>query len=150
MFEKVREPLRPVGRLEGQARGHGACDEEELPLDGGRHPAGPPPDHGIEAPDRLLQALHHAELRVPPIPVLRQQDDLSHVPIMGHTSDTSSEAGAVYATRTELTGARRSWAVNHEAPASAEPNTSPEVAPKYRPIPGPSPSTENACRRIVR
>jgi hypothetical protein len=95
MFEKVREPLRPVGRLEGQARGYGSCDEEELPLDGGRHPARPPPDNGIEAPNRPLQALHHAELRVPPIPVLREQNDLSHVPMMGHTSDTTPEAGAV-------------------------------------------------------
>jgi hypothetical protein len=80
MFEKVREPLGPVGRLEGHARGNGSCDEEELPLNRGRHPAGPPPDDRIEPPDRPLQALHHGELRAPPIPVLRQQDDLSHGP----------------------------------------------------------------------
>ena len=38
--------------------------------------------------------------------------------------------GRRYATRTLVTGASRSWAENHEAPASAEPNTSPLVAPK--------------------
>ncbi len=38
--------------------------------------------------------------------------------------------GRRYATRTLVTGARRSWAENQEAPASAEPNTSPLVAPK--------------------
>ena len=92
MLEEIGEPLRPVGRLERHARGHGPGDEEELPLDGGRHPAGSPPDDRIEAPDRPFQALYHAELRVPPIPVLREQDDLSHVPMMGHTSDTTPEA----------------------------------------------------------
>ena len=35
-----------------------------------------------------------------------------------------------YATRTECTGGRFVAAVNHVAPASFEPNTSPEVAPK--------------------
>ena len=38
--------------------------------------------------------------------------------------------GRRYATRTLVTGASRSWAENQEAPASAEPNTSPLVAPK--------------------
>lgn len=38
--------------------------------------------------------------------------------------------GRRYATRTLVTGAKRSWAENQEAPASAEPNTSPLVAPK--------------------
>ena len=38
--------------------------------------------------------------------------------------------GRRYATRTLVTGARRSWAENQDAPASAEPNTSPLVAPK--------------------
>ena len=130
MFEKVREPLRPVGGLERQARGHGSCDHEELPLDRGRHPAWPPLDDRIEAPDRPLQALHHGELRIPPIPVLRQQDDLSHGPMMRHTSDTTPEARVCYATRTEFTGARRSRTMNQLAPESPEPNTSPDVAPK--------------------
>ena len=39
-------------------------------------------------------------------------------------------APALQATRTLVTGARRSWTLNHEAPASAEPNTAPDVAPK--------------------
>lgn len=38
--------------------------------------------------------------------------------------------GRRYATRTLVTGASRSWAENQDAPASAEPNTSPLVAPK--------------------
>ena len=35
-----------------------------------------------------------------------------------------------YATRTLVTGANRSWTENQDAPASAEPKTSPLVAPK--------------------
>jgi hypothetical protein len=38
--------------------------------------------------------------------------------------------GRRYATRTLVTGASRSWAENQETPASAEPKTSPLVAPK--------------------
>jgi hypothetical protein len=38
--------------------------------------------------------------------------------------------GRRYATRTLVTGASRSWAENQDAPASAEPKTSPLVAPK--------------------
>ena len=41
-------------------------------------------------------------------------------------------------------------AVNHVFPASLDPKTSPEVAPKYRRIDGPEPSPQNAWRRIVR
>ena len=33
-------------------------------------------------------------------------------------------------TRTDVTGASRSWAVNQVVPPSADPNTSPDVAPK--------------------
>ena len=45
--------------------------------------------------------------------------------------ETSTAAGwNSYATRTECTGGRFVAAVNHVAPASFEPNTSPEVAPK--------------------
>jgi len=91
MFEKVRESLGPVGRLQGHTRGHGSCDEKELPLDGGRHPARAPSDDRIEPPDRPLEALHHRELRAPPIPIFRQQDDLSHGPMMGDASDTTWE-----------------------------------------------------------
>jgi hypothetical protein len=94
MFEEIREPLGPVGRLERHARGHGSCDEEEIPLDRGRHPSGPPPNDRIEPLDRPIQSLHHGELRIPSIPVFRKQDDLSHEPIMGDTSDTTREARA--------------------------------------------------------
>jgi hypothetical protein len=94
MLEEVREPLGPVGRLERHTGGHSPCDEEQLPLDRGCHAARPPPDDRIEAPDRPLQSRHHGELRIPPIPVLRKQDDLSHEPIMGDTSDTAAEARA--------------------------------------------------------
>jgi hypothetical protein len=92
MFEKVRQPFGPIGRLERRARGHGSRDEEELPLDRGHHAAGPPPDDRIEAPDRPLQALHHGELRALPVPVLRKQDDLTHGPMMQDASDTTPEA----------------------------------------------------------
>ena len=88
MLEEIGEPLRPVGRLERHARGHGPGDEEELPLDGGRHTAGPSLDDRIETLHGPIQALQHGELRVPAIPVLREQDDLSHAPIMKPPSDT--------------------------------------------------------------
>jgi hypothetical protein len=91
MLEEVGEPLCPVGRLEGHARGHRSCDQEELSFDGGRHAARTPPDDRIETPDRPLEALHHGQLRAPPIPVLREQDDLSHEPMMRVASDTTPE-----------------------------------------------------------
>jgi hypothetical protein len=155
MLEQVGEPLGSIGRIPWHAGRDRACDEEELAFDGGRHPPGAPLHHGVEAPNRPLEAVHHGKTGTPSIPVLRERDDLSHRPIMRPPSDTpgrsfGSEPWMPQATRTEFTGASRSWAVNHEAPASPEPNTSPDVAPKYRPIPEPSPSTANACRRIVR
>ena len=55
-------------------------------------------------------------------------------PLSGLIASLLALAGFVlgrrYATRTLVTGASRSWAENQEAPASAEPNTSPLVAPK--------------------
>ena len=55
-------------------------------------------------------------------------------PLAGLIASLLALAGFVlgrrYATRTLVTGASRSWAENQEAPASAEPNTSPLVAPK--------------------
>jgi len=115
MFEKVRQPLRPVGRLEGHARGHRSCDEEELPLNRGRHAAGTPPDDRIEAADRLLQALHHDQHGVLALPVLRERDDLSHGAIMRPSSDTpgrfrsfEQELGVDPAIRDESCGVRQS------------------------------------------
>src|SRR5581483_5231527 len=52
-------------------------------------------------------------------------------------------------THTDVTGASRGATVRHVAPASTEPKTSPEVAPKYRPR-GSRSSRPNACRRTVR
>ena len=55
-------------------------------------------------------------------------------PLVGLSASLLALAGFVlgrrYATRTLVTGASRSWAGNQDAPASAEPNTSPLVAPK--------------------
>ena len=55
-------------------------------------------------------------------------------PLVGLSASLLALAGFVlgrrYATRTLVTGASRSWAENQDAPASAEPNTSPLVAPK--------------------
>ena len=133
MLQKVGEPFRSVRSIAWHPRRDRSRDEEELALDGGRHLPGPPLDHGVEAPNRVLQALHHGDPGVPPVPVLLERDDLSHGPIMRPPSDTPGRfpiLGPDQATRTEFTGASRSWAVNHEAPASAEPNTSPDVAPK--------------------
>ena len=135
MLEEVGEPLCSVGRLERHARGHRSCDQEELPFDGRRHTAGTPPDDRVEPPDRPLETLHHGQIRhgqlgAPSIPVLRQQDDLSHGPMMRVASDTTPEGRVRYATRTEFTGARCSLTVNQDAPASPDPNKSPDVAPK--------------------
>ena len=51
---------------------------------------------------------------------------------------------------TESTGGSRVAVVVQLAPASPEPNRSPEVAPKYSSSPSPSPTQSNASRRIVR
>jgi SAM-dependent methyltransferase len=51
---------------------------------------------------------------------------------------------------TERTGGRRVAAVDQLAPASPEPNRSPEVAPKYSSSASPSPTQSKASRRIVR
>lgn len=135
MLQQVGEPFGSIGRIPRHARRDRSCDEEELALDGGRHPARPPLDHGVEATDRPLQAPHHGEAGAPPIPVLRERDDVSHAPIMGPPSDTTGRSPRsgqplLQATRTEFTGASRSRTGNHDAPASPDPNTSPDVAPK--------------------
>ena len=88
MLEQVGEPLGSVGSIPWHARRDRSRDEEELAFDGGRHLPGTPLDHGVEAPDRELQSLHHGDLGVPSIPVLRERDDLSHGPIMRPPSDT--------------------------------------------------------------
>jgi hypothetical protein len=95
MLQQVRESFRPVGRFERHARGHGSRDEEDLPLDHGHHPAGPPPDHRIEPADRTIQTPHHGELRAAPIPVLRERDDLSHGSMMGAASDMPGRWGTL-------------------------------------------------------
>jgi hypothetical protein len=51
---------------------------------------------------------------------------------------------------TLLTGGRLVAALNQLAPASADPKTSPDVAPKYSSSSGPEPRESNACRRTVR
>ncbi len=51
---------------------------------------------------------------------------------------------------TENTGGNREATVNHESPASADPNTSPDVAPKYSSSSAPSPAPSKAWRRTVR
>ena len=153
MLEEVRETLGTIRRVAGHARRDLARDQQELALDRGRHPPRSPLNNDIQSADRLLQAPHHDEPGVQAVPVLRERDDLSHAAIMNPPSDTPgrfADLGPDQATRTEFTGASRSWTVNHELPASPEPNTSPDVAPKYIPIPAPSPSAANACRRIVR
>lgn len=111
MFEEVREPLGPVGRFEGHARGHRSCDEKEFPLDRRRHAPRASPHDRIETLHRPIQSLQDGELRVPSIPVLGQQDDLSHGAIMRPPSDTSGRFRPRMpdqATRTEFTGASRS------------------------------------------
>jgi hypothetical protein len=52
--------------------------------------------------------------------------------------------------RTEYTGGRWLAAADHVAPASPDPNTSPDVAPKYSSSPSPSPARSNAWRSTVR
>ena len=88
MLKEVREPLGPVRRVSRHARRDRACDQKELSLDRGRHPAGPTLDHHIEPADRVLQAPHHDETGVLAVPILRERDDLSHGPIMSPPSDT--------------------------------------------------------------
>ena len=53
------------------------------------------------------------------------------------------------AARTESTGARSRATTRHVAPASDDPNSSPDVAPNHRPS-GVASSRANAWRRIVR
>ncbi len=50
---------------------------------------------------------------------------------------------------TECTGGRWRAAENQESPPSAEPKTSPDVAPKKSPS-GSRPSEQKAWRRVVR
>jgi hypothetical protein len=88
MLQQIREPLGAVRRVPRQARRDRACDQEELSLDGGRHPAGSPLDHHIQPADRVLQAPHDDEPGVLAISILRERDDLSHWPIMSPASDT--------------------------------------------------------------
>jgi inner membrane protein len=59
-------------------------------------------------------------------------------------------AGSQPATATEKTGGKRSATLIQLRPASAEPNTSPEVAPKYSCSDSPSPAEAKAWRRTVR
>jgi hypothetical protein len=41
----------------------------------------------------VLQATHHGELGAPPVPVLRERDDLSHGPMMRDASDIPRRSG---------------------------------------------------------
>jgi hypothetical protein len=93
MLQQVGESLGAIGCLERHARGHRARDEEELPLDGGSHAPEASLDDRIEPTDRMLQAPHHGELWIAPIPVLRERDDLSHGPMMGAASDMLGRSG---------------------------------------------------------
>src|SRR5207253_2139664 len=76
-------------------------------------------------------------------------DQVDRPPGFGQALDLFADRDRHEEQRTEVTGARWSITVDHVCPPSAEPNTSPDSAPKYSPS-GVRPSWQNACRRGAR
>jgi hypothetical protein len=143
VFEEIGEPFGPVGGVSWRSSRHRPRDEGEFALDGGPESPGSALDQRIEAHHRLVETLEGRGERTGALSELIEVDHLCHADIMSRGSDTT-HGRSPQATRTLLTGASRSWTENQVAPASAEPNTSPLVAPKYSCIDGPSPAEPKA------
>src|SRR4029077_9030956 len=148
VLQEVSEPFRARGRDLGQSCGDRGGDPRQLPLDGRRHVPFASFHQGFQPSDREVEPLQRRHLVGASPPVLIERDDLCHVLTIVRGSDT--DRGTSQATRTLVTGARRSCTENQCAPASGDPKTSPLVAPKNSPMSSPAPSRARACRRIVR
>ncbi len=136
MLEQIGEPLGPDGGLERTGGADIACDQSELTLDGRCEAPRAVVDQGIEPGDRTVEPLDGLrQWAFASAAVVVERDDLCHTRTIRPGSDMAGtlerRARCDQATRTLVTGASRSRTRNHEPPASAEPNTSPLVAPKY-------------------
>jgi hypothetical protein len=150
VLQTVREALgAPHGEVRTPGRDLGR-DREELGLQPDTQPTTAPTHERLEPPDGLVEAPEGVRKLGLPGPEPLEGDDLTHAATIATPSDTAltSEADLVraYATRTDVTGASRSAAPNQVFPPSPDPNTSPDVAPKYSSSPSPSPPAPKACR----
>jgi hypothetical protein len=142
MLEEVGEALGTFGGVGRMTSRHRSRDVHQLAFDRRAEATGAAPHQGVQACDRPVEPPHggHQGMRAPPVRI--EADHLGHADIMTPGSDMAPEAAEKRAnlaenpsclgqpTRTLVTGARRSWTENHVEPASADPNTSPLVAPK--------------------
>ena len=78
MLEEARESLGAPRRLLRSAGGHRPDDLEELPLDGGPHPAGGAPDGPFQPTDRPLEPCERGEALPLDGPVVIERHDLTH------------------------------------------------------------------------
>lgn len=153
VLEEPQEPFGALGGLTMEPGIDGSGDHLELRRHVGAEAVAPPdqpiqPLRGrVEAREGSRRALGAGPLEAPRA-VRVEGDDVAHAATLPGATDTPRSGSQ--ATRTLVTGARRPAAVPHVRPPSAEPNTSPLVAPKYRLRSSPSPSASNAWRRIVR
>src|SRR3954451_19248730 len=149
VLQETGEPLGPAGSLARPAGVHGDSDRTELALHRRRDARGASAYERVELGDCVVQAMQHLPRSDDIVAVALERDDISH----GFHHRTEVRHGVIgrgaHATRTLVTGARRGATVNQERPASVDPNTSPEVAPKNRLRTSPSPSRARACRRMV-
>jgi hypothetical protein len=132
MREQPNEALGAIGGVASAAGRHGDGDLAKFSLDRRREPLIAAADERIETRDRSVQAVHGRVrsrcARSPWVPMCVQPNHVLHVTKVVAGSDTACRRPQP--TRTLVTGARRRATSNHPEPASAEPNTSPFVAPK--------------------